>query len=145
MLRGSYCPSFSRSGTKADWCRIDCFLAHSRLFFEMSIPRFRYRLTFTDRRRPSLALLNAMVGFTVKSSLTKQYLWATRISNSPQMSSMEQTFFTAACRHLDISSANGDRLMDCLRAAMLLSAYSYTSGRFHEVRVMLVAFPWLTM
>ena len=40
---------------------IDCFLAHSRLFFEMSIPRFRYRLTLCDRRRPSLALLNAMV------------------------------------------------------------------------------------
>ncbi|ORX34022.1 hypothetical protein BD324DRAFT_638058 [Kockovaella imperatae] len=99
---------------------LDCFLAHSKLFFHMSIPRFRYRLQFTDRRRPSLALLNAM------------YLWATRMSSSPNMGEMEQTFFDNACRALDLNSANGDRLIDCLRAAMLLSAWSFVSGRFHE-------------
>ncbi|ORY20914.1 hypothetical protein BCR39DRAFT_554526 [Naematelia encephala] len=99
---------------------IDCFLAHSRLFFEMSIPRFRYRMTFTDRRRPALALLFAM------------YLWATRMSVSPNMSSMEEHFYEEACEHLDVSSNNGDRLLDCLKASMLLSAYSFTSGRFHE-------------
>ena len=45
---------------------------------------------------------------------------------------MEHHFFKAACQALDVSSANGDRLIDCLRAAMLLSVYSFTSGRFHE-------------
>lgn len=101
--------------------RLDCFLAHSRLFYEMSIPRFRYRMTFTDRRRPAPALLYAM------------YLWATRMSNAPQTSPMEEHFFTASCRALDISSANADGLIDCMRSAYLLSAYSYTSGRYHEV------------
>ena len=116
--------------------RLDCFLAHSKLFFHMSIPRFRYRLQFTDRRRPSLALLNAMVGYTVLASAhTLQYLWATRMSSSPNMGPMEQTFFKNACDALDLNSANGDRLIDCLRAAMLLSAWSFTSGRFHEVRL----------
>ncbi len=61
------------------------------------------------------------------------------------MSSMEHTFFVAACRQLDLSSANGDRLIDCLRTAMLLSAYSYTSGRFHEVRIYESIFVCLTM
>lgn len=99
---------------------LDCFLAHSTLFFEMSVPRFRYRLSFSDKRRPSLALLNAM------------YLWATRISNSPQMVSMEKHFFEEACKHLDISTSTVDRLIDAVRAAMLLSAYSHSSGRHHE-------------
>lgn len=99
---------------------LDCFLAHVTLFFEMSVPRFRYRLTFTDRRRPSLALLNTM------------YLWATRISNAPQLSNMEKQFFEQACTHLDISTSTVDRLIDGVRAAMLLSAYSYSSGRHHE-------------
>ncbi|KAK8847547.1 hypothetical protein IAR55_005405 [Kwoniella newhampshirensis] len=99
---------------------LDCFLAHCRLFFEMSIPRFRYRMTFHDRRRPSLALLNAM------------YLWGTRMSNAPNLSAMEQHFFSAACRHLDSAGPSSDRLIDAVRAAMLLSAYSYTSGRHHE-------------
>ena len=42
--------------------RLDVFFEHHRLFFDLNIPRFRSRLTFHDRRRPSLALLNAMVG-----------------------------------------------------------------------------------
>ncbi|WWD21638.1 hypothetical protein CI109_106124 [Kwoniella shandongensis] len=99
---------------------LDCFLAHCRLFFEMSVPRFRYRMTFNDRRRPSLALLNAM------------YLWATRMSNAPNVSAMEHHFFSAACRYLDSAGPNSDRLIDAVRAAMLLSAYSYTNGRHHE-------------
>ena len=99
---------------------LDCFLAHVTLFFEMSVPRFRYRMTFSDRRRPSLALLNAM------------YLWATRISNSPQMSNMEKHFFELACKHLEVSTSTVDRLIDGVRAAMLLSAYSHSSGRHHE-------------
>ncbi|KAK1921689.1 hypothetical protein DB88DRAFT_443137, partial [Papiliotrema laurentii] len=99
---------------------LDCFLAHSRLFLEMSIPRFRYRMTFTDKRRPAPALLYAM------------YLWATRMTNSPKVSPMEQHFFEASCRALDVSSSNADRLIDCMRAAMLLSCYSYSSGRYHE-------------
>lgn len=99
---------------------LDCFLAHVTLFFEMSVPRFKYRMTFADRRRPSLALLNTM------------YLWATRISNAPQMSNMEKQFFEQACTHLDISTSTVDRLIDGVRAAMLLSAYSYASGRHHE-------------
>ena len=100
---------------------LDCFLTYSRLFFEMSIPRFRYRMTFQDRRRPAPALLFAM------------YLWATRISHQTQAPSMEQHFFTSACKALDVSSASRDRLMDCLRAVMLLSSYTYTAGRYHEV------------
>ncbi|BEI88355.1 uncharacterized protein CcaverHIS019_0110730 [Cutaneotrichosporon cavernicola] len=99
---------------------LDCFLAHATLFFEMSVPRFRYRLSFTDKRRPSLALLNVM------------YLWATRMSNSPQMVNMEKHFFEEACKHLEISTSTVDRLIDAVRAAMLLSAYSHSSGRHHE-------------
>ncbi|OCF30778.1 hypothetical protein I316_07585 [Kwoniella heveanensis BCC8398] len=99
---------------------LDCFLAHCRLFFEMSVPRFRYRMTFHDRRRPSLALLNAI------------YLWATRMSNSPDLAAMEAHFFAEACRHLDSAGPNSDRLIDAVRAAMLLCSYSYTNGRHHE-------------
>lgn len=55
------------------------------------------------------------------------------MSNSPDASPMEQHFFMASCQALDVSTANADRLIDCMRAAMLLSAYSYTSGRYHEV------------
>lgn len=99
---------------------LDCFLAHASLFFEMSVARFKYRMTFTDRRRPSLALLNAM------------YLWATRLSNSPQMSHHESGFFEQAYKHLEVSTSTVDRLMDAVRAAMLLSAYSHSSGRHHE-------------
>lgn len=99
---------------------LDCFLAHASLFFEMSVPRFRYRMSFTDKRRPSLALLNVM------------YLWATRMSNSPQMVNMEKHFFEEACKHLEISTSTVDRLIDAVRAAMLLSAYSHSSGRHHE-------------
>ncbi|KIR41067.1 hypothetical protein I307_03231 [Cryptococcus deuterogattii 99/473] len=99
---------------------LDCFLAHVRLFFAMSIPRFRYRLTFTDKRRPSPALLNAM------------YLWATRLSQAPNSVSMEDRFFREAYRHLDAAAANNDRLIDAIRAAMLLSAYTYTNNRHHE-------------
>lgn len=99
---------------------LDCFLAHTTLFFEMSVPRFQYRMTFSDRRRPSLALLNAM------------YLWATRISNSPSMSEQEQNFFEQGCKHLDTSTSTVDRLIDAVRAAMLLAAYSHSSGRHHE-------------
>jgi hypothetical protein len=99
---------------------LDCFLEHATLFFEMSIPRFRYRMTFSDRRRPNLALLNAM------------YLWATRISNSPQMVNMEKYFFEQACKALDSSTSSVDRLIDSVRAAMLLAAYSHSSGRHHE-------------
>ncbi|KAL1407328.1 hypothetical protein Q8F55_006750 [Vanrija albida] len=99
---------------------LDCFLEHATLFFEMSIPRFRYRMTFADRRRPNQALLNAM------------YLWATRISNSPQMVNMEKHFFEQSVKALDSSTSSVDRLIDSVRAAMLLAAYSHSSGRHHE-------------
>ncbi|WVW78287.1 hypothetical protein I302_100241 [Kwoniella bestiolae CBS 10118] len=99
---------------------LDTFLGHCRLFFEMSIPRFWYRMTFHDRRRPSLALLNAM------------YLWATRMTASPNLVPMEAHFFAEACRHLDSAGPNSDRLIDAVKAAMLLCAYSYTNGRHHE-------------
>ncbi|KAL7419330.1 hypothetical protein Q5752_006168 [Cryptotrichosporon argae] len=99
---------------------LDCFLMHSSMFFQMNIPRFRHRMSFTDRRSPSPALLNAM------------YLWATRMSNSPRSSSMEADFFHDACRFLDASTSTVDRLIDAIRAAMLLAAYSYSSGRHHE-------------
>ncbi|WWC68074.1 uncharacterized protein I206_101993 [Kwoniella pini CBS 10737] len=99
---------------------LEVFFGHSRLFFEMSIPRFRYRMSFNDRTRPSLALLNAM------------YLWATRMTASPNLSAMEAHFFAEACRHLDSAGPNSDRLIDAVKAAMLLCAYSYTNGRHHE-------------
>jgi hypothetical protein len=47
---------------------------------------------------------------------------------------MEGNFWAAATRALDMQTSNADRLIDAIRAAMLLSAYAYTSGRFHEVR-----------
>jgi len=53
-------PSVPITCWKAD-NRLDVFFEHHRLFFDLSIPKFRSRLTFHDRRRPSLALLNAMV------------------------------------------------------------------------------------
>ncbi|KAK4684738.1 hypothetical protein P7C73_g5431, partial [Tremellales sp. Uapishka_1] len=37
---------------------------------------------------------------------------------------------------LDATSASSDRLMDAIRAAMLLAAYSYSSGRHHEGWIM---------
>ncbi|ODO07861.1 hypothetical protein I350_03441 [Cryptococcus amylolentus CBS 6273] len=77
---------------------LDCFLEHVRLFFEMSIPRFRYRMTFLDKRRPHLALLNAM------------YLWASRLSQAPNPVALEQHFYTEALRHLDAAAASNDRL-----------------------------------
>lgn len=46
---------------------------------------------------------------------------------------MEDRFFTEACRHLDAAAANNDRLIDAIRAAMLLSAYTYTNNRHLEV------------
>ena len=45
----------------ADADRFDTFFPFSRLFFQMSIPRFKYRLQFKDERRPSPAFLNAIV------------------------------------------------------------------------------------
>ncbi|TYJ56048.1 hypothetical protein B9479_003291 [Cryptococcus floricola] len=77
---------------------LDCFLEHVRLFFEMSIPRFRYRMTFLDKRRPHLTLLNAM------------YLWASRLSQAPNPVALEQHFYTEALRHLDAAAASNDRL-----------------------------------
>ncbi|ODO08602.1 hypothetical protein L198_00333 [Cryptococcus wingfieldii CBS 7118] len=102
---------------------LDCFLEHVRLFFEMSIPRFRYRMTFLDKRRPHLTLLNAM------------YLWASRLSQAPNPVALEQHFYAEALRHLDAAAASNDRLVDAIRAAMLLSAYTYTNGRHHEARL----------
>lgn len=46
---------------------------------------------------------------------------------------MEDRFFREAYRHLDAAAANNDRLIDAIRAAMLLSAYTYTNNRHHEV------------
>ncbi|WVO16679.1 hypothetical protein L204_104359 [Cryptococcus depauperatus] len=99
---------------------IECFLTQRRLFFDMNIPRFRYRMGFTDKRRPSLALLNAM------------YLWATRFTQTPNVAAMQQHFYSEATRHLDAAAASNDRLLDVIRAAMLLSAHTYTNGRYHE-------------
>ncbi|WVR04759.1 hypothetical protein IAU60_001771 [Kwoniella sp. DSM 27419] len=99
---------------------LDLFLSHCRLFFEMSIPRFRYRMTFQDHRRPSLALLNGM------------YLWATRMSNKAELTSMEEYFYSQAHKYLEIAAPSSDRLLDSIRAAMLLCCYSYANGRHHE-------------
>lgn len=99
---------------------VDTFLTHSNLFFELSVSRLRYRLTFSDKRRPSLALLNAM------------YLWATRISEGGSNTTMEKHFFDQANKHLHVSVATTDRLLDAVRAAYLLSCYSFLSARHHE-------------
>lgn len=45
---------------------------------------------------------------------------------------MENNFYTAATRSLEAQTSSADRLLDAIRAAMLLSAYTYASGRFHE-------------
>jgi hypothetical protein len=63
----------------------------------------------------------------------KQYMWATRMSHSPNMPSTETHFYQQAIVHLDASAATGDRLMDCIRAAFLLSAFQYMNGRHHSV------------
>lgn len=49
------------------------------------------------------------------------------------MSAYEQHFFDRASHHLSVSVATGDRIVDAIRAAMLLAAYSYSCGRHHEV------------
>ncbi|EIW71126.1 hypothetical protein TREMEDRAFT_27564, partial [Tremella mesenterica DSM 1558] len=98
---------------------IDTFLSIHKLFFDMSVPRFRYRMTFNDRRRPSLAFLHAI------------YLWGTRVLN-PSSSSAEDRHFAAACQAFETSAASGDRLLDAIRAAMLLSSHAYTQGRHHQ-------------
>lgn len=74
-------------------------------------------------------------GSLEKSALTlHQYMWATRMGHAPNMASMEKHFYEASIRHLDASAATGDRLMDCIRAAFLLSAFQYMNGRHHSVR-----------
>jgi hypothetical protein len=60
-------------------------------------------------------------------------MWATRMSHSPNMPSTETHFYQQAIVHLDASAATGDRLMDCIRAAYLLSAFQYMNGRHHSV------------
>ena len=50
----------------------------------------------------------------------------------PGLAMMEHNFFVAACQALERSSASNDRLLDSIRAAMLLGAYSFTSGRYHQ-------------
>ncbi|OXH41002.1 hypothetical protein J008_00953 [Cryptococcus neoformans] len=99
---------------------LDSFLSSPHRFFDMNIPRFRYRMSFTDKRRPALALLNAM------------YLWATRLSDMPNSDAMERHFLTKACHHLGSATASDDQLMDTIRAAALLSIYMYTRSRYHE-------------
>lgn len=46
---------------------------------------------------------------------------------------MEELFFNAGCRTLEAQTSRADRLLDGMRAAMLLGAYAYTNGRYHEV------------
>ncbi|EAL22312.1 hypothetical protein CNBB4870 [Cryptococcus deneoformans B-3501A] len=99
---------------------LEFFLSSPYKFFDMNIPRLRYRLSFTDKRRPALALLNAM------------YLWAARLSDVPNSDAMERHFFTKACQHLGSATASDDQLMDTIRAAALLSIYMYTRSRYHE-------------
>lgn len=54
------------------------------------------------------------------------------MSNQTPQPQMEAKFYNAACRALDAQTGVADRLLDGIRAAMLLSAYVYTAGRFHE-------------
>lgn len=44
-----------------DGNRLEVFFQHHKIFLDMSIPRFKYRLAHNDNRRPGLALLNAIV------------------------------------------------------------------------------------
>ena len=60
-------------------------------------------------------------------------MWATRMKHDSNMASMEQYFYEASVRHLDASASTGDRLIDCIRAAYLLSAFQYMNGRHHSV------------
>ncbi|KIR76875.1 hypothetical protein I305_06375 [Cryptococcus gattii E566] len=99
---------------------LEFFLSSPHKFFEMNIPRFRYRMSLTDKRRPALALLNAM------------YLWAARLSDMPNSAAVERHFFTKACQHLGSAAASDDQLLDTIRAAALLSIYMYTRSRYHE-------------
>jgi len=85
-----------------------------------------------------LSNLLPMLSFAIheeqrKSLADKQYMWATRMSHPPNMSTMETHFYQQAIVHLDASAATGDRLMDCIRAAFLLSAFQYMNGRHHSV------------
>ena len=61
-------------------------------------------------------------------------MWATRMKHEANMARMEQYFYEASVRQLDASASTGDRLMDCIRAAYLLSAFQYMNGRHHSVR-----------
>jgi len=60
-------------------------------------------------------------------------MWSTRMSHPPDMANMESYFYQRSVIHLDASAATGDRLMDCIRAAFLLSAFQYMNGRHHSV------------
>jgi len=68
-----------------------------------------------------------------RARINEQYMWATRMSHAPNMPSTETHFYQQAIVHLDASAATGDRLMDCIRAAYLLSAFQYMNGRHHSV------------
>lgn len=58
------------------------------------------------------------------------------MSHSPDMSAYEQHFYDRSRQHLDTSLSTGTRIIDAIRAAMLLAAYSYSCGRHHEVCVL---------
>lgn len=70
----------------------------------------------------------------------EQYMWATRMSHAPNMPTTETHFYQQAIIHLDASAATGDRLMDCIRAAFLLSAFQYMNGRHHSVSSLILLF-----
>lgn len=56
------------------------------------------------------------------------------MTKNPPQPQIEMHFYLAATKALEAQTGVADRLIDGIRAAMLLSAYVYTSGRFHEVR-----------
>jgi hypothetical protein len=69
-------------------------------------------------------------------------MWSTRMSHPPDMANMESYFYQRSVIHLDASAATGDRLMDCIRAAFLLSAFQYMNGRHHSVGQLFFALKW---
>lgn len=58
-------------------------------------------------------------------------MWGTRFSGcvAPEV---EERYFQAACLAIHSPTNHPDRLLDQMRAAMLLSSFAFAAGRFHE-------------
>lgn len=64
-------------------------------------------------------------------------MWGIRFSGVFQPD-VEERYFQAACLAIHQPHSRPERLLDQMRAGMLLSTFAFTAGRFHEVSWMVI-------